>query len=298
MRIDHSALYVEHLETEKAFFEKYFNAAAGQLYHNPKTGFRSYFLSFEEGSRLEIMTRDDLSVMEKPMFRSGFHHISFCVDSKEDVDVLTHEAGHAFQYYMSRNIPVMDVQWPTMESCEIHSMSMEFNAWPWMNLFFKEDEAKYKFLHLSSAVTFLPYGVLVDHFQHEVYNHPEMSPEERKACWRKLEKMYLPDTDYTGAPFLDKGTYWYRQGHIFGSPFYYIDYTLAQVCALQFWSRNYRKDPDSWKDYLHLCTLGGTKTFTGLVKEAGLKVPFEKGCLKETIRDINEYLESIDDRAL
>lgn len=215
-----------------------------------------------------------------------------------DVDVLTHEAGHAFQYYMSRDIPVADCTWPTLESCEIHSMSMEFFAYPWAKDFFGKDTDKYYFTHFTSTLEFLPYGVLVDHFQHEVYNHPEMTPAERKATWRKLEKMYLPDRDYSESKILERGTYWYKQGHIFQSPFYYIDYTLAQVCALQFWARNYSKDPDAFKDYLHLCTLGGTKSFTKLVKEANLISPFEKGCVKDVASKAKEFINSINDLAL
>ena len=215
-----------------------------------------------------------------------------------DVDVLTHEAGHAFQYYCSRNIPFTELQWPNMESAEIDSMTMEFNAYPWISLFFKEDAARYKFTHLSGTVKFLPYGVLVDHFQHEIYDHPQWNPEERKACWRRLERQYLPHKDYTGCDLLEKGCWWYQQGHIFESPFYYIDYTLAQVCALQFWRRNYHNDPDSWKDYLHLCSLGGTLAFTGLVREANLEVPFQPGCLKGLAEDLEKWFDSVNDREL
>ena len=199
-----------------------------------------------------------------------------------DVDVLTHEAGHAFQAYCTfKNVTIPDLSFPTMESAEIDSMSMEFFAHPWSHLFFKEEAEKYHYFHISDALKFLPYGCLVDHFQHEVYNHPEMTPAERKACFRELEKIYKPDIDYDGAPFLQRGGFFYRQGHIFQSPFYYIDYTLAQVCALQFFVRMLKKDEDAWKDYVHICSLGGTKTFTEIVKDAHLKVPFEDGCLKQ-----------------
>lgn len=215
-----------------------------------------------------------------------------------DVEVLTHEAGHALQYYLSRNIPVTSCQWPTMESCEIHSMSMEFFTYPWMNEFFKEDTDKYYFTHLGGTVEFLPYGVLVDHFQHEIYLHPEMSIDERKQTYRRLEKMYCPHKDYTGCEILEKGCWWYQQGHIFASPFYYIDYTLAQVCALQFFVRTLKKDERAWSDYLHLCSLGGTLSFTKLVKEAGLIVPFEDGCIQSISQEIKDYLSKIDDQKL
>ncbi len=213
-----------------------------------------------------------------------------------DVDVLTHEAGHAFQAYCTfKNVTIPDLSFPTMESAEIDSMSMEFFAHPWSHLFFKEEAEKYHYFHIADALKFLPYGCLVDHFQHEVYEHPEMTPAQRKACFRSLEKIYKPDIDYEGFDLLERGGFFYRQGHIFQSPFYYIDYTLAQVCALQFYVRMLNKDEDAWKDYVHICSLGGTKTFTEIVREAHLKVPFEDGCLKEVSAKMKEVLDGIDD---
>ncbi|MBR4471338.1 MAG: M3 family oligoendopeptidase [Erysipelotrichaceae bacterium] len=213
-----------------------------------------------------------------------------------DVDVLTHEAGHAFQAYCTfKNVTVPDLMFPTMESAEIDSMSMEFFAHPWSHLFFKEEALKYHYFHISEALKFLPYGCLVDHFQHEVYAHPEMTADERKVCWRRLEKVYKPDVEYEGFDLLERGGFFFRQGHIFQVPFYYIDYTLAQVCALQFFVRMLNKDEDAWKDYVHICGLGGTKTFTQIVREANLKVPFEDGCLKEVSAKMKEELDSVDD---
>lgn len=215
-----------------------------------------------------------------------------------DIDVLTHEAGHAFQVYSSRNIGIPEYLWPTYESCEIHSMSMEFFTWPWMELFFKEDVEKYKFSHLSEALLFLPYGVAVDEFQHVVYENPEMTPAERKAAWKKIEEIYLPHRDYDGYDYLERGGFWQRQQHIYNSPFYYIDYTLAQVCAFQFWKRDRENHADAWKDYLHLCRQGGSKSFTKLVAEANLVSPFEDGCLEDVMIAIRAYLDGVDDTAL
>ena len=213
-----------------------------------------------------------------------------------DVDVLTHEAGHAFQAFCTfRNVTMPDLMFPTMESAEIDSMSMEFFAHPWSHLFFKEEADKYHYFHISDSLKFLPYGCLIDHFQHEVYNHPEMTPEERKATFRRLEKIYKPDLDYEGFDLLERGGFFFKQGHVFQVPFYYIDHTLAQVCALQFFVRMLKKDEDAWKDYVHICGLGGTKSFTQIVKDAHLKVPFEDGCLKEVAAKMKEELEKIDD---
>ncbi len=215
-----------------------------------------------------------------------------------DIDVLTHEAGHAFQVYSSRNIGIPEYLWPTYESCEIHSMSMEFFTWPWMELFFKEQTDKYKFTHLGGGLLFLPYGVSVDEFQHVVYENPEMTPAERKAAWKEIEAKYLPHRDYDGHEYLEAGGFWQRQAHIYASPFYYIDYTLAQICAFQFWKRSRENFEEAWKDYVHLCSLGGSLSFTNLVREAGLISPFEQGCVESVIGTIEDYLNSIDDKAL
>lgn len=215
-----------------------------------------------------------------------------------DIDVLTHEAGHAFQVYQSRGFDVPEYLWPTYEACEIHSMSMEFLTWPWMDLFFENDTDKYKFIHLSEALLFIPYGVTVDEFQHWVYENPEVTPQQRREKWLEIEKKYLPTRDYGEVEELKNGIFWFRQGHIFSSPFYYIDYTLAQVCAFQFWIKSREDREKAWQDYLNLCKLGGSKSFFELMKSANLKNPFKEGTIAAVIPKIKEYLDSIDDMNL
>ena len=210
-----------------------------------------------------------------------------------DITVLTHEAGHAFQVYRSRELSVPDYLWPTHESCEIHSMSMEFFTYKWMNLFFNNAD-KFKYKHIGDAIQFLPYGVAVDEFQHIVYGNPEMTPKERREAWQSLEAKYLPHKDYDGiAPLID-GALWHRQGHIFESPFYYIDYTLAQVCAFQFFKRSSEDFEGAWKDYLHICDIGGSLPFNKIVEAAHLKSPFKDGTLKDVMTFLEDYLEQID----
>jgi len=208
---------------------------------------------------------------------------------------LTHEAGHAFQVYSSRHLKIKEYNWPTYEACEIHSMSMEFFTWPWMDLFFKEDTEKYKFAHLSGAILFLPYGVAVDEFQHFVYENPNISPAERSEAWRRIEKKYLPNRDYDGNDFLEKGGFWHRQSHIFTTPFYYIDYTLAQICAFQFWIKDRKDHQNAWKDYMNLCKLGGSKSFLELVDIANLESPFEGDGVEKTVKVIKDWLDKVDD---
>jgi len=215
-----------------------------------------------------------------------------------DIDVLTHEAGHAFQGYESRHFEVEEYLFPTMEACEIHSMSMEQLTYPWMNLFFGGDTEKYKFVHLSSNVLFLPYGTAVDEFQHRVYENPTLTPSERKTLWIEMEKKYRPWIDYDGIDYLERGGFWQRQGHIYRSPFYYIDYCLAQLCAFQFWSKGRTDFKSAWQDYLRLCQAGGSQSFLELVKLANIRSPFDADLFQSLFKELADYLDSVDDRAL
>lgn len=212
-----------------------------------------------------------------------------------DIDVLTHEAGHAFQSYMSMDYELPEYGFPTYEACEIHSMSMEFITWPWMDLFFKDEVDKYKFSHLAGAISFIPYGVTVDEFQHYVYENPEATPEMRKTKWREIEKKYLSFRDYEDNDFLNRGGFWFKQGHIFQTPFYYIDYTLAQVCAFQFWIKDREDHEKAWEDYLRLCKAGGSLPFLELVKLGNLENPFVNGTISKVVKPLKEYLDNVDD---
>ncbi len=231
-----------------------------------------------------------IGAYEAPFIFSNFN------STEGDIGVLTHEAGHAFQAYSSRKIPVPEYMFPTFDAAEIHSMSMEFFTWPWMNLFFEEETDKYKFMHLASAVTFIPYGVSVDEFQHEVYEHPEWTPAERKAAWREIERKYQGIDDHGGNAYLEQGGYWQHQLHIYTSPFYYIDYTLAQLCALQFWAKAQADHASAWNDYVNLCKMGGSQSFSELVAAAGLRSPLEDGVIASTLDPVNRWLEAVDDR--
>lgn len=211
-----------------------------------------------------------------------------------DVDVLTHEAGHAFQFYMSRNIYPDEYQNTSYETAEIHSMSMEFFTHPWMELFFGDETEKYYHSHVLSALNFLPYGASVDEFQEWVYLNPGKTPEERNKKWREIEKKYQPHLDYDGITYLENGGRWQRQPHIYTSPFYYLDYTIAQVCAFQFFTRDLENHKEAWDSYVKLCSLGGTKPFTELIKAVGIENPFNEGSIKKITDKLEAYLETLD----
>lgn len=212
-----------------------------------------------------------------------------------DVTVLTHEVGHAFQVYSGRDAIVPEYNWPTSEAAEIHSMGMEFLTWPWMDDFFLEDGDKFRYVHLEEGLQFIPYGVSIDEFQHEVYNNPDMTPEERRKKWRDIENTYLPHLDYDGMDYLETGGFWQKQSHIYDTPFYYIDYTLAQICAFQYLVKSLNNREEAWASYLKLCKASGKDSFLGLLKLAGLESPFEKGTVERITKVIKEWLDNVDD---
>ncbi len=263
-------------------------------------------LSQETSVFFDFMKTYELLDLEARKGKAGGGYMTYFPDYKApfifsnfngtsgDVEVLTHEFGHAFQGYMSKNIACPDYRSPTLEACEIHSMSMEFITYPWMQLFFNEEAEKFKYSHVVDGLTFIPYGVTVDEFQHFVYENPDVTHEERCAKWREIEKKYLPHKKYDDAPILDKGAYWLRQSHIFSSPFYYIDYTLAQVVAFQFFNLARRDHQKTWNKYVKLCKLGGKLPFTQLLKKVGLNNPFESGTVKKVVRPLKKYLAEFD----
>ncbi len=265
-------------------------------------------LSEESGKFFDYMIENNLmDLMAKPGKTNGGYCITFeslkapfifanFNGTKDDVEVLTHEAGHALQAYLSmKETEIPAYINPSLDACEIHSMAMELITRPWMESFFGEDTDKFLYFQLENILCFIPYGCLVDEFQEQVYLNPNMTPAERKSLWLRLEKEYQPHINYNGIEFLENGGRWQRQSHIYTRPFYYIDYTLAQICAVAFFIRFEKKDKNAWRDYLNLCKAGGTKTFLSLVKTANLRSPFEKGVFADTIAYLIDVLDKIDD---
>ena len=231
----------------------------------------------------------ELSAYRVPFIFANFN------GTQGDVEVVTHEAGHAFAYWMNRDRVPMETAWPGMEGCEVHSMVMEFFAWPWAEGFFGADTRKFLYSHLSSALTFIPYGTMVDHFQHIVYEKPQMTPAERHAAWKELVGIYTPWLKLDGdIPFYSEGEAWQRQHHIYSLPFYYIDYCLAQTVSLQFWERIQKDAAAAWACYMKYTEQGGSRLFTELLENAGLDTPFEEACLRSVCETARRWLEDCD----
>lgn len=271
-------------------------AAGKKMYHelSPET---AEFIDFMfEGDLFDVLSREGKApggyCTYIPDYRAPFIFSNFNATA-DDVDVLTHEAGHAFAAYLAagQKLPSA-LREPGLESCEIHSMSMEFLTSDFHHLFFAEDTARYQLAHAEAAISFLPYGCMVDEFQHLVYAAPDASAEERNAFWAGLEKKYRPWIDFESLPFYGRGAGWQRQLHIYELPFYYIDYCLAQTVALQFFAAFLKDKEDAWQRYLALTKLAGTRTYTELVKSAGFTTPFEPGAVKEVAVTVANWIKA------
>lgn len=211
-----------------------------------------------------------------------------------DVKVITHEAGHAFAFYVNRDRVPSESMTPSLEGCEVHSMAMEFFAEDWAEDFFGADADKFRYTHLSERLCFIPYGTMVDHFQHVIYEYPEFGPKERHMVWQELMGLYMPWLRPDDIPFYGEGKAWQRQAHIYKRPFYYIDYCLAQTVALQFWAMLREDRAAAWKTYMDYTKLGGSMVFTDLLATAGLRSPFDPECLKEIAVKAKDYLDKFD----
>ena len=191
---------------------------------------------------------------------------------------------------MSMGLPLLELRWPTAEACEIHSMGMEFLAWPAMDLFFGDKADTFRKDHMVRALQFLPYGCAIDHFQHWIYQNPGATPADRLAAWQEMERIYLPHRNYDGLVRVADGGLWQAQRHVYCSPFYYIDYALAQTGALQFWQRSLAGREAALEDYVALCKLGGSRSYLALLESANLASPFESGTLASIVADAEAWL--------
>lgn len=208
-----------------------------------------------------------------------------------DVNVLTHEAGHAFAGFTAAKYQkTPELCHSTSEINEIHSMSMELWTYPWMENFFGDKAEEYRKEHLADALMKIPYMLCVDEYQHKVFENPEMTAMERRAVWSGLEKIYMPWRNYAGNEFLESGAFWIKQQHIFLYPFYYVDYAMAQMGAFEFYTKMKEDRKAAWADYYKLCAAGGSMGYFDLLKYSGLHKVLEDGSVKLILKGVFEEL--------
>ena len=166
---------------------------------------------------------------------------------------------------------------------------MEQFSYGYAERFFGKEADKFRFAHLQDAVTFIPFGVAVDEFQHIMYENEGLSPKERTLKWKMLEAKYMPWRKYKNDEFMERGGYWYHKLHIYIYPFYYINYTLTSIGALEFKKKFALNRDEAWNDYLNLCKVGGSKSYLETLAYANLNNPFANG----SVRSALDYTESI-----
>lgn len=266
--------------------------AGQQMYEELSPETKEFFDFMMDNELLDVFGRKTKAVggymTYIPDYKAPFIFANFNGTSG-DVDVMTHECGHAFQGYLAAADPIREHADIGMETAEIHSMSMEFFTEPWYPLFFgKETAQEYTDMHLEDAVIFVPYGCMVDEFQHIIYDNPNLTPKERKQVWKDLERDYKPHLFYDGLEFFENGFFWQKQHHIYSFPLYYIDYVIAQLCAFEYkiWMDKDRKA--AWQSYLKLCRMSAAKFHTELLEEAGLETPFKNGVLAKIVENLKK----------
>lgn len=260
---------------------------AAKMYHemSPETGeFIDFMIQHElmdlknKPGKAATGYMTDLQRYQAPFVFSCFNQ------TIGDMGVLTHELGHAFAGFMAmRSQPLSDYYSESTDIAEIHSMSMEQFAYPYAERFFGDGAEKFLFAHLQEAVTFVPFGVAVDEFQHICYANPDLTPRERTLAWKKLEAKYMPWRTYEPDDFFDRGGWWYHKLHIFLYPFYYINYTLTTMGAMEFKKKEREDHKSAWKDYLNLCKCGGSMSYLETLRYAGVSNPFEAGSVEKAI---------------
>lgn len=213
--------------------------------------------------------------------------------SAEDVQYLSEGLGHAFaSYRASRKQPLEEYYFPSSEITEINAMSMIQFVNKYADRLFGEDAWKYEFGNLQYFMTFIPFGVAVDEFQHICYDNPNLTPKERTNEWHKLEQKYMPWRKYDDDDeFMKRGGYWYHKFHFFYVPLYYIEYALATVNAMEMYRKYIERPGTAWKEYLELVDVGGSKGYHEILKQANLTPVYEEGAVRNAIGYVKNFLE-------
>lgn len=269
-------------------------AAGKAMYQDLSPETREFIEAMFDGEMFDVLSRDGKApggyCTSFPTYKMPFIFSNFNGTS-DDVDVLTHEAGHAFAFYRAMHSDINpNLQEPTIEACECHSMSMEFLTQDYHKNFFGKNTAKYELAHCEDSLDFIPYGCMIDEFQHRMYENENLTPEERNAVWEKLEHKYRPWLDMDNLPFYGRYSHWQWKLHVYLHPLYYIDYCMAQTVAFQLWTLSLKDKEAAWKKYLAFVDAAGTKTFAELCHSAGLRVPYEQGTIRDIGAGIRDWL--------
>ena len=210
-----------------------------------------------------------------------------------DLETMIHEAGHAFHSLYCGHLELIDERDYPIEFAEVASMSMELITQPWWDKFYDKEQAdRARRSHLEGVVFLLPWIATIDSFQHWIYENPGHSREERAEVWLSIRDRFGSEMDWTGYSDFREVS-WQQQGHLYGVPFYYIEYGIAQLGSLQLWDTQLRDPQKALDDYANAMRLGGTKTLPDLFSAADLKLGFDEGHFLSLLGNVESALSEL-----
>ena len=271
---------------------------ASRIFHRMDGSLGELFDSLREGDSLDLESRKGKAPggyqYDRARQRRPFIFMN-AAGLMRDVDTMVHEAGHAFHALLSRDEPLAAYRSDLLpiEFAEVASMSMELIAHPFLDEFLSEEEAvRARRQHLEGVIGSLCWIATIDAFQHWIYTHPHHTVDQRDVYWLELHGLFGPDVDWTGLE-LERTKMWQRQLHLFQVPFYYIEYGIAQLGALQLWMI-YREDPTRAIDlYRTALSLGGTKPLPELFESAGLVFDFGPVTIARLLSEVEVELNQL-----
>jgi oligoendopeptidase F len=212
-----------------------------------------------------------------------------------DLETLLHEGGHAFHAYATRGEDLYEYRGAPIEFAEVASMAMELLAMDHFDVFYDGDDlARAKRKQLEGILKLFPWAATIDAFQHWLYTHPQHTADERRAYWLELQERFGGGVDYTGHESA-LAFAWHRQLHIFEVPFYYIEYAIAQLGALQVWQNAKRDRAEAVRAYRHALGLGGSRPLPELFAAAGIRFDFSEDTLAPLIDAVRAALADLPD---
>ena len=268
-----------------------------QLFHNMSNDLGVKFDKLVEMDTLDLETRKGKApggyqyYLEKSRIPFIFMNAA---GLQGDLETMIHESGHAFHSLYCGHLELIDERDYPIEFAEVASMSMELLTQPGWSIFYEEqnDADRAKISHLEGVVFLLPWIATIDAFQHWIYANPEHTREERKLQWISLRERFGSVMDWEGNEDFRELS-WQQQGHLFGVPFYYVEYGIAQLGALQLWQTHRKNPKKALKDYSNAMELGNTKTLPDLFAAAELELGFDAEHLNSLIGEVEIAMSEI-----
>ena len=271
-------------------------AGTSRMFHRLSPELGGFFDSLRDGTSLDLDSRKGKAPggyqLQRDHSRKPFIFMN-ATGLQRDLETMVHEAGHAFHSIYADDLPLVDYRSAPLEFCEVASMSMELLTHGFLDEFYSEEDMQRAIrTHLEGIVSILPWIATIDAFQHWVYTNPEHSRDERHSKWLELGERFGSILDWSG--FEDwRKVGWQKQLHLFSYPFYYIEYGIAQLGALQMWLQ-YRKNPEmALANYATAMRLGGSRPLPNLFEAGGMSFDLGRSTVQGLIDAVRDELSTL-----